>query len=55
VRVGAQYHASATFLQGKRASTLCRRLGGNQGQPEQVQKIFPHQGSNPKLSSELLY
>jgi len=23
----------------------------HQGQPEQVQKIFPHQGSNPKLSS----
>ena len=50
--VVSQHHASGTLPPGNTRYLFYRRLGGNQGQSERVQKISPsHRDSNPRPSS----
>jgi len=46
--VGGQRHTPAALPPGKTQYPLYRRLGGPQGQSEQVQKISPPLGFDPQ-------
>jgi len=45
--VRGHLHAPAALPPGKTRYPLCRRLGGHQGQSDQVRKIRPHRHSIP--------
>jgi hypothetical protein len=46
--VGGQLHAPVALSQGKTRYVLYRRLGGPQSRSEQVQKVSPQPGFDPR-------
>jgi len=49
--VGGHCHTPAGLSPGNTRYPLCRRLGGHQSQPGQMQKFHPHWDSIPGPSS----
>jgi len=52
--VGGQLHAPAALPPGKTRYPLYRRLGKPQGQSEQVQKISPPPGIDPRTAQPVV-